>query len=72
MSSVLQHFQLKIPLQALFQSPTVAEMAAVITEHQGKQLGNEELEHILADLESLPDEEAQRLVIESRRGDSKS
>jgi amino acid adenylation domain-containing protein len=71
-SSVLQHFQLKIPLQALFQSPTVAEMAAVITEHQGKQLGNEELEHILADLESLPDEQAQRLVSESRRGDSKS
>jgi hypothetical protein len=47
-------------------------MAAVITEHQGKQLGNEELEHILADLESLPDEQAQRLVSESRRGDSKS
>lgn len=71
-SSVLQRFQLKIPLQALFQSPTVAEMAAVIIEHQGKRLGQDELENILAVLESLPDEEAQRLVSEGRQRDSKS
>jgi amino acid adenylation domain-containing protein len=33
-SQVIKHFELEIPPKALFQSPTVAEMAAVITEHQ--------------------------------------
>jgi len=65
-SSVMQHFQLEIPLQALFQSPTVAEMAIVIAEHQSEQLGNEKLDNILNELESLSDEEAKRLVNEGR------
>jgi len=69
---VIRYFQLEIPLRCLFESPTVSQMAAVITEHQGKQLGNEELENILAELEALPDEEVQRLVSQSCRGDSKS
>jgi len=61
---VIKQFQLEIPLQSLFQSPTVAEMAAVITEYQGKKLGEKELDSILAELESLTEEEAQRLVSE--------
>ena len=61
-SQVLKNFQMELPLQSLFQSPTVAEMAAVIMEHQGKRLGEEELEHMLGELESLSDEEAQQLV----------
>jgi acyl carrier protein len=35
-SQVIKQFQLELPLQLLFQSPTVAEMAAVIAEHQSK------------------------------------
>ncbi|MGH7798829.1 MAG: phosphopantetheine-binding protein [Candidatus Binatia bacterium] len=31
-SQVVDHFQLEIPLQVLFQSPTIAEMAQVITQ----------------------------------------
>lgn len=69
-SRVIRHFQFEIPLQSLFSCPTVAEMAKLIAEHQGKRLGDEELRNILAELESLPDEEAVRLVGESRRGDS--
>jgi amino acid adenylation domain-containing protein len=61
-SQVIQQFQIEVPLQLLFQSPTVAEMAAVITEHQAKKLGRGDLERILADLESISDEEAQRLL----------
>jgi acyl carrier protein len=71
-SSVLQHFQLEIPLKALFQSPTVAEMAFVIAEHQDKRLNDKDLESLLSELESISDEEAVRLVSENRRGDSKS
>jgi acyl carrier protein len=61
-SQVLKQFRIELPLQLLFQSPTVAAMAAVITEHQAKKLGNGKLKRILAELESLSDEEAQRLV----------
>jgi amino acid adenylation domain-containing protein len=37
-SRVIKYFQLEISIRLLFESPTVAEMAAVITEHQGKTL----------------------------------
>jgi acyl-coenzyme A synthetase/AMP-(fatty) acid ligase len=63
-SRVFEQYQLAIPLQSLFQSPTVAEMAAVIAEHQGKGLEASQLAVILDELESLSDVEAQRLVSE--------
>jgi acyl carrier protein len=66
-SQVMKQFQLEIPLQSLFQSPTVAEMAAVIMEHQTKKLGEKDLERILAELESMSEEEAQRLLAAERR-----
>jgi amino acid adenylation domain-containing protein len=59
-SQVIKKFQLEIPLQSLFQSPTVAEMAAVIAEKQAKKLGAGDLERILAELDSLSDAEAQQ------------
>ena len=61
-SQVIKQFQLELPLQSLFESTTVATMAAVITEHQGKKVGEKELDRILTELESLTDEEARRLV----------
>ncbi len=64
-SQVITNFQFDLPLQTLFQSPTVAAMAAVIVQHQGKRLGKKELERILSEIESLPNEEAQRLLAEA-------
>jgi acyl carrier protein len=61
-SQVIKQFQLELPLQYLFESTTVATMAAVITEHQGKKVGEKELDRILTELESLTDEEARRLL----------
>jgi acyl carrier protein len=61
-SQVLTNFQLEIPLQVLFQTPTVAEMAGAVMEHQAKKLGRGEVDRILAELESLSDVELQRLV----------
>jgi amino acid adenylation domain-containing protein len=66
-SRVLKKFHLEISLQCLFQSPTVAEMAAVITESQAKKLGEEDINAILTQLESLSDEDAKRLL--NNRGD---
>jgi acyl carrier protein len=61
-SQLIKQFQIEVPLQFLFQSPTVSEMAGVITEHQAKKFGKEVLDCILTELESLSDEESQRLV----------
>jgi amino acid adenylation domain-containing protein len=61
-SQVIKKFEVKLSLQSLFQSPTVAEMAVVITEHQAKTFGGGDLDRILVELESLSDEEAQRLL----------
>jgi acyl carrier protein len=62
MFQVIKEFELEVPLQSLFQSPTVAEMAVVITECRGKKLDEKEMSRILTELESLTDEEAQRLI----------
>jgi len=59
-SQVIKKFQLELPLQSMFQAPTVAEMAAVITDHRGRKIGVEELDRILTELESLSEDEAKR------------
>jgi predicted Zn-dependent peptidase len=59
---VVKAFQLKLPLKALFESPTIADMALVISQNQTKKAGQEELEHMLEEVEALSEEEAQRLV----------
>ena len=61
---------LEIPLQSLFESPTIADMASVITAHQGNTLDEQGLATLLNELESLSDEEAQRLVGEQRNENS--
>jgi len=61
-SRVIKQFQLEIPLQSLFQSPTIADMAAVITAHQGKALDEQGLATMLDELESLSEEDAEQLL----------
>jgi amino acid adenylation domain-containing protein len=61
-SRVIDHFQLELPIQSLFQSPTVAEMAVVITKNQAKKLDEADLQRILAELESLSDDDAKMLA----------
>ena len=66
-SRLVNQFQLEIPLQSLFELPTVADMAAVITANQGKALDPQGLTTLLNELESLSDEEAQRFVREQQK-----
>jgi len=61
-SQVTKQFQIEVPLQSLFESPTVAEMAAVITEHQSRKIAKPELERILVELESISEEKASQIL----------
>lgn len=63
-SRVFDHFQLRVPLHVLFQSATIADMAANVAEHLEKRLSNGELADILNELESWSDEESQHHISE--------
>ena len=65
-SQVIKKYQLEIHLQALFQSPTVAQMAAVITETQANTLDEQEMDRILTELESLSDEQAEQCLVRTK------
>jgi amino acid adenylation domain-containing protein len=66
-SRVINTFKVELPIKSLFESPTVADMAVVITENMAKKAGDEELARMLAELESISDEDArQRLADESK------
>lgn len=61
-SRVRGAFQVDLPLRALFENPTVAGLAAQITQIRASEATPEEMEAALADLQSLSDEEASRLL----------
>ncbi len=67
LSRVINRFQVELPVQILLQSPTVADMALVITQSQAEKAKPEEMIHMLADLEALSDEEAQHLLAQEMR-----
>lgn len=62
LSRVIEGFGIDVSLQSLFQAPTVAEMTKLIAENREKTTSEHELGSILAELDSLSEEEAQRLV----------
>jgi amino acid adenylation domain-containing protein len=61
-SQVIKAFQLELPLELLFKSPTIAEMAALIIQYQGRQLGVKDMDLLLSEVEELSEEEANRLA----------
>jgi amino acid adenylation domain-containing protein len=63
-SRVRETFQVDVPLQALFELPTIAGLAAAVDRAQSDrdQENDAELASLLAELEQLSDEEAQALL----------
>jgi len=55
-------FELELPLNSLFEKPTVAELAALVLRSFSEGLGTEDLNQTLAELEWLSDEEVRALV----------
>jgi acyl carrier protein len=59
-SRVIRTFNLELPVKALFDAPTVAEMAAIITQNQAKLASDAELAQMLREVEAMTEEEAQK------------
>jgi amino acid adenylation domain-containing protein len=61
-SRLAKAFHISIPLRVLFENPTVADLAVKIDELESSEIGAE-MTNVLTDLESLSDEEAERLLM---------
>ncbi len=55
-SRVIDAFRVDLPLGALFDSPTVADMAVVITQRQAQKAGRKEMARMFAELDALSDD----------------
>ena len=51
-SRVIRTFQVELPLRSLFESPTVADMAAAIVQNQAQKAEQADIERMLAELEA--------------------
>ncbi len=67
LSRVISRFGVELPAQSLFEAPTVAEMAVVVTQSQAKNAGREEMARMLHVLEGFSDEDARRLLVDEMR-----
>jgi amino acid adenylation domain-containing protein len=58
MSRLRDAFQVELPLERLFETSTVATLAAAIVQRKAEQIGDQKMARLLAVLEEAPDAEA--------------
>ena len=60
-------FHLEVPLRSLFECQTVAALATLIDEQQGRQISTDALDSLLSDIEALSEQEVETLLATSGR-----
>jgi acyl carrier protein len=58
-SRVIDIYRVDVPLGRLFETPTVAEMAALVEKHRESQITPEDLERMIAEVEKLSPQEVE-------------
>jgi acyl carrier protein len=61
-SRVRELYDVEVPLRSLFESPTIAQLAALITEAMLESVEEEELVDLLEQLDELSEDELLRLL----------
>ncbi len=65
---ISREFGVEIPLRAIFENPTIESLAIEIAAKRAGSVASEDVEDILRDLESLPEEAAEGQLIEREAG----
>ena len=61
-SPIKQTFSIELSLPQIFETPNVAGLAEAVTQLQLQHTEDEDIAHVLAELEGLSDEEAQQIL----------
>jgi acyl carrier protein len=69
---VVQAFQVELPIKALFEAPTIAEMARIIERHAVTQASDVALNAMLSEIEAMTEGEAQRQLVEKSKHENES
>ena len=62
-SRMNKDFDIELPVRALFEQPTIAELATLIVQHQAERTDEEELLKLLEELGDVSEDEARSLLI---------
>jgi len=62
-SRINKDFDIELPVRALFEQPTIAELATLIVQHQAESADKEELLKLLDELGDVSEDEARSLLI---------
>jgi amino acid adenylation domain-containing protein len=66
LARVHEAFDVELSLQAFFDGPTIAALAAALTQRQAGRIVPAEMQRLLAAVEALSDDQAQRLLADER------